>query len=487
MILKLLNITGSWLVNNRIFIFLFLLTLSLPSFAAKDRSWVRQITVALNEKLAIVGPRVRAVIIPEYIHQRTKISSPFLRTSNVKTTRKLGSLTVEVFSPKVDSHFRRVINEIVKPEIAATGVDFDIIYTLLPKEPKPPVVHSEVIISDPYAKDTFVFLQDTLFPLIKNLGLGLIFLMFIRLAFELRKAKRVAASNLEVENQQDVKKVRPETTSSGKNDQSRLSDEKILEGMKDDSLLALLTDCYWCEEDSYAKYIWNKLTESKQLELVKKSTILNSYSGFLEKEIPQDLNLLKDSYYLNPLFLFHISNKDLSGLIRKNKQLISQVSLLRKKTITMQYKEIISSPTAVGPGPVIDNNYLSSFNPSIKRNLNTTFNTFSSVVDEEKFFAGNPGLAYMKNHPSLGWSRHLSDEQVREILGHFNILDLAAAWIGPEEDLKRMALLLDEKSQAKLESLLKIFDPSYNVSTYKHLWRQILKSLMSANQTKVAV
>ena len=71
-------------------------------------------------------------------------------------------------------------------------------------------------------------------------------------------------------------------------------DTNIFADLEDDSLLAILTDCYWCSKDEYTSFIWSKIPTSSKSRLLEKLSFLGEYVSYTATLGGNDLGFAND-------------------------------------------------------------------------------------------------------------------------------------------------------------------------------------------------
>lgn len=102
----------------------------------------------------------------------------------------------------------------------------------------------------------------------------------------------------------------------------RAKDEnEVIDQLSSESLVALLSDCYWCELDTYAAYIWLKLSVNTKKEVLGLWEFMSEYVNYISQLEPTIQSYHKDPYYLTPLDFKNYNNNQIRELISKNKTL----------------------------------------------------------------------------------------------------------------------------------------------------------------------
>jgi len=253
----------------------------------------------------------------------------------------------------------------------------------------------------------------------------------------------------------------------------------LLAGLPAEGLVAILADCYWCEYDAYAAYLWKRIPVEKRKDLLLQVDFLSEYAAYLTGMREQTLGAEQEPCYLQPLPIWHIDNATLTGVVRSNPQLRFRISSLRVARLALQPRErvdIIRSGISSAPMALPD---FKGFPASAKRQLKMRTEIPLNTVAEEKEIMALPNLSIdiMESVPSLAWLAGLPEAVVREVLGGFTARDLAAAWVGPEEILTKLAGFLPEKKQAMLKSYSSQVVPSRNSPVFRTLHQRSIALL----------
>jgi len=216
--------------------------------------------------------------------------------------------------------------------------------------------------------------------------------------------------------------------------------EPIFSALPEDGVLAILSDCYWGQFDSYAAFIWKRLSVGRKVSLLVKWESLVDYASHLSTESSIDLHMEQEPYYLNPFPIWHLDNRVLGTLVERSPALLFRLPPLRRTAIELspaKRVEVTRLSLAGKSAPLPDFTKLSA---SVPRKLRSSSRLQIRSVDEESEILKLPGLApeLMDSIPSLGWLLKLPGRRVDESLARFSPEELAEAWIGPKEVLERL-------------------------------------------------
>lgn len=230
--------------------------------------------------------------------------------------------------------------------------------------------------------------------------------------------------------------------------------ESVFTQMPEDGILALLSDCYWGEYDSYAAYIWKRVPIAKRAQILAKWDLLSDYVTTLGSQKPQNLNLDGEPYYLQPLPIWHVDNKALASHVERSPILIFRLPSLRRGSLELsavKRVEITKAAIAGKSAPLPD---FSKVGASMPRRVRSSSRLQLRTVDEETEVLRLPGVPFevMEAIPSLGWVAKLPNSEIEYLLKRFTGPELATAWIGPKDVLLRLARALPS---AKFHALRK--------------------------------
>jgi len=221
----------------------------------------------------------------------------------------------------------------------------------------------------------------------------------------------------------------------------------------DDSIAALLGDCYWGEFDSYAAFVWRQLTPDRRATLIQKEALLGDYAVHLLRVPADDYGNDDDPYYLQPLKLNHVGNDALTDLVRRHPPLILRLPSLRIAGLKLVAKER-SELTRVAmtfENPSMPS--LEALPPSGKRKLVRAPLLQPRTDQEERELVNLPhsSLDVMRSIPSLGWLLRIRRGEAAKLLAQYPARELATAWVGPEDVLDKVEGLLPSWKRRQLE------------------------------------
>lgn len=269
-------------------------------------------------------------------------------------------------------------------------------------------------------------------------------------------------------------------SSSQSTETSTVIEKNMWEVMGEDFYNSLLSDCYWCELDQYASFIWGKTPIEMKKNLLNSSAIDKSYLKFISAIEPVDLGLAKHSYYLSPWKVEHISNEDLFEIVRSDFRFYSYLSPLRNRNANFTLDEKLRC-LELGPSTPMQEELfakkIANTKQSEKRALDLQQNfNFSSFEEEEKILEMDLTFDQMKKFPTIGWLLKLSSEEIAEIISSYQVKDFAGALYCADSIKEKIIECAPEKRQDLLRSYASKITGSQN-STYLDIIQKVFKYL----------
>ena len=248
------------------------------------------------------------------------------------------------------------------------------------------------------------------------------------------------------------------TAQSGHNSESNQESVAVALGRFPlESCIAILTDCYWGQFDGYASFIWARLPFPMRKVMMEKANWLEDYTSYLAGYPEQDMHCLHDPAYITPMPFFRNDNAGITSLVRQYPILLNRLSNLRTAGLDLSLREKVemfrlAKTQRDAPMPKFQ-----PLAPSPRRIFGVRFGSVArlDVKDERELLQMKDlELEFVERIPSLGWLLRLSRKDVERILTRIPAKDLAAAWVGPPEILKRIGQCLPEKKRELLASYL---------------------------------
>ncbi len=251
--------------------------------------------------------------------------------------------------------------------------------------------------------------------------------------------------------------------------------ESFLLDVSLDSLEEVLMDCYWCEEDRYGAYLWERLDVLRKGQLIEKNKRMADYGAFLQSVEPENKKFVTDSYYLSPLSLESIDNESLTKLVEKYNSVFHllpkiridhlDLSAIKKKELYL--KKYSKEDTQFE----IQNINWDEYKTTISRPLdNVHVFSFKDFDEEEEFFKENShDVSLIHAFPSLSWLTVLREEDITEILSKFTAKQLAIAWHAPSSTLEKLEECLPEEKLHLLKTYQESLTSNRNNSVYQQI------------------
>ncbi|NBX93935.1 MAG: hypothetical protein EBQ85_11955 [Proteobacteria bacterium] len=255
-----------------------------------------------------------------------------------------------------------------------------------------------------------------------------------------------------------------------------VSQEKLI-GYSDEALLAVISDCYWSEEDEYAAFVWNQTPVEQRKNIVTGNGFLKKYVASLSNRTQINLKHLDHPYYFSPLSINHLDNKTVTDLVRKHPGLLNRLSPLRLQHLHLKVLDrIFLEKEAVSKNQTPD---FGGVAPAKERALPNPSQIPLGSLDEEELVGEQKTLPLkIKSRIlTLSWLCELPKDKQREILSQVSDQELAAAWTGPKSVLNKLFEALEPKRQESLSSLLLVVKPSRSCDAFHKLHSWSLEAL----------
>jgi hypothetical protein len=263
-------------------------------------------------------------------------------------------------------------------------------------------------------------------------------------------------------------------------------DSDAFSALPDESLLALLGDCYWAKEDEYAAHLWRQVPVAARKRLIDTATFIGTYASHLAQFSGVSKGFESDPYYLAPLDVHHLSNEALSNLIKTHPNLYRALPELRSLGLDLPLKERLTLSEQRGSKSLSQpkdlqelKNKLKQLPPSTPRPLRLVKSLpIRSLADEQELQSwAKPSPDIMAATPSLVWSMHLSDDVLSRIVTDMPARELANAMVGPEAILAKITALLPPKRRELVENYLKKTTPQRESTAFLKLHQSIVDAL----------
>jgi len=266
------------------------------------------------------------------------------------------------------------------------------------------------------------------------------------------------------------------------------SSDSIWEKLESESLKAIFFDCYWCENDTYAKFIWQKIPIEQKISILNSNHPIRDYAHYIVELGSEDLNYVHDPYYLDPLDVNHLDNEAVSNLLKKNPAMLNKISKMRLKKLDLraiEYLKLVNTSSTLDED--ISLPCLKSILPSLPRELKLIKKFVFKSTEEEQEIINQKDHSYetISCFPSLAWGLKLNTEDLQEILLPYTAKELANAWIAPEETLIEISHAISAKKLDLLNSYKDSVDPSRQSDVYLAITTKILDKLQNIEGRKI--
>ena len=255
------------------------------------------------------------------------------------------------------------------------------------------------------------------------------------------------------------------------------AEREFFRQLSDESLLALISDCYWCEQDAYGAWVWNRISVEAQNRLLKKVGYLDVYAGYLRNVTEGDSGYVRDPYYLTPQALEKAGNDVLTEKVRADAGLLKILPEMRIQALDLGAVERLEMQREANEKE--DTPQLPPLEESELRTLHKRQLIRVKTVDEEKQLMEMQDLELdaIADIPSLIWTSRLQDEGLEKVLGGINARDLASAWVGPEEVLSRIEGMLPPRKKDLLGNFKESVKPDRNSPAMMNIHQAVIAGL----------
>ncbi len=251
----------------------------------------------------------------------------------------------------------------------------------------------------------------------------------------------------------------------------------LYEDITDDGLIALLSDCYWCEIDSYASFLWKNIPQARKRTLLTKWPVLEEYSEYIISLPSMNLALENESAYLNPAPTYPLDKRAMTEIVKKYPGILHKLSSIRKANLNFTAKERIEitkkALTLESKSEPEWKNQIASAKRKLKKQL--IINISNNEEELEVLNLPNLSEEMKENIPSLGWLSKLEPDTIRSILEDYSPKDLASVWVGPEEVLSVLLQAIPEKKRELLQFYLAKTKPRRDLPLFYTLHKRALE------------
>lgn len=220
-----------------------------------------------------------------------------------------------------------------------------------------------------------------------------------------------------------------------------------LDDMRVESLLSLLVDCYWCEKDAYAHWMWTQISPGKKSELLTAWAPLASYVDYFTHQNAMEDRFHNDPYYLGSAHFQQVSNSDLETSLREDMNLWASMSSMRKESLKLTLKERLDLREMESRGMTPSTR---SLPPSAPRHLPAQIEIRELSEEDERLMFQEPyriGAATARRLPSWVWVALLPRDERASVLNAVSAQAIAECWVGPEDVLRAVLEVMPEKKR----------------------------------------
>ncbi len=243
------------------------------------------------------------------------------------------------------------------------------------------------------------------------------------------------------------------------------------------SLISMISDCYWSDEDSYAAWIWGRMDVEQRRQLLENMPFMADYSNFLADKESSPFPYVNHAYYLNPLPCNMTSQKDMTELVRVDNSLWHILSPIRQAHLQLRLEERIRCMSA--PHKKYEKLV---FTDSQMRALSVSGQWGDLSADDETQLLKDPWSVpvHLRSQiKSLVWLSTLPEEKIKEKLEKLDAKSLATAWVGPEELLNRLEGFLPEKKRELIRAYKDRIPATRDSDAFNWLWEESIKDVAS--------
>ena len=243
------------------------------------------------------------------------------------------------------------------------------------------------------------------------------------------------------------------------------------------ALESLVSDCYWCGNDTYASWLWSVMSPDQRGAVFASEKLDKEYLKFIQA-LPKDrFDDHLDPIYLNPPALHKVSQEDLARWVEGFLPGFQLLSPMRQGALPISLKtrlacaaEILDEKTKIQPFPD---------KKSQKRNIKKIHKFSDPTFEDETTILHNPAMVKEEIRPqlkSLVWLALRPLEYRKMVFTQYTAEQLAEAWLGSPEVLARLAEALPEKKRQMLEGYTRSVPPNRKSPVYLRLvesgWRE---------------
>lgn len=217
------------------------------------------------------------------------------------------------------------------------------------------------------------------------------------------------------------------------------------------SLYELFSDCYWCEKDGQAHWLWNHILPETKSALLKELTYMKEYSAYFINLKPELFDEYKNPFYLQPVSCRHLSMQDLMAQIKKDMSRWHQLSPIRQAHMPFNLKDKITAISSKVKFDFLWENLPASSPRLLTKVLAPIYLT---EAEETSVFSNPESIPpdFYNSIISLCWLALLDNNDISKVLERFDARSLAEAWIAAPTILDKLSSILPEKKLKALNS-----------------------------------
>jgi|GEM_PF-3960104 len=228
---------------------------------------------------------------------------------------------------------------------------------------------------------------------------------------------------------------------------SESSARELLASFSNETIAAFMADCYWCEKDNYAAWLWKNISSDLRV-LLEKLSFGNRYAVNLLDLEPEDASLLlAHPYYLKPTAINEVSQKDVLKNLVSQPALFQRLSPLRKTNLRIDLTQRVALLAV--PQISTSTSRLIPLQASLEyRDLPQASDQMTLTNEDDLILMQNPAMVphnQRKLFPSLVWITLLSAENQTEFFKTRSANDIARIWCGPDTLLNQIEKTIGDR------------------------------------------
>jgi hypothetical protein len=242
--------------------------------------------------------------------------------------------------------------------------------------------------------------------------------------------------------------------------------EKLFQSLSGAQLLALFSDCYWCEKDAYGAFIWSGLSNAQRTQMISSWSEAGNYAKYVAtKSKRKDLGFHMHPAYITPAAeLQNHSNTELKIQVKKDPSIWHQLSPMRQSALQLSLSEQLACLKSVSKTAAVFGN-LTISSQREKRSFAQSANLSRpeiSPAEELGIFRTPESIPaeFRSVVHSLVWLALLPLEQRKQILQDFGAEELSQGFVGCEAVLLSLREAIADSKFKLLESYIQKNPPT---------------------------